>query len=136
MGRLDEAEPYLRRSLEGLQRTIDPLHPNLIRSTSNMGLLLRDLERLDEAEPYLRQAVSGFQTVFVDAHHPETLNAMSNLANLLRRLHQYEEAAAIGSEVLRLSRESMPADHIHLGYSLTHHARTLLEMKRFSEAEV
>lgn len=135
LGRLEEAEPYLRRSMEGLRGMHGPNHPNVARSISNVALLLRDLERFEEAEHHLREAVEAFRAAFDDPYHFETINAMNNLGNLLRQIGSYEEADAIGAEVVRLTKDSLPKDHQNLGFYLRDHARTLIQMHRFVEAE-
>jgi hypothetical protein len=42
-GKLDLAEPFLRRALEGLERTLGPGHPNTLMTVKSLRILLREM---------------------------------------------------------------------------------------------
>eukprot|EP00966_Prymnesium_polylepis_P150824 3483884-Prymnesium_polylepis.1 len=56
MSRYQEAEPLLRRSLQGYEAAHGVSHGNTLLSCINLGRLLRDVVRHNEAAPLLWRA--------------------------------------------------------------------------------
>ena len=49
-GKFDEAEPLLRRAMEGNEATLGAKHVNTTTSMGNLGLLLQGQGKIDEAK--------------------------------------------------------------------------------------
>ena len=60
-GKLDLAEPFLRRTLEGKERTLGRDHPSTLLAVNNAGLLLKDQGKFSLAEPLLLRALEGYE---------------------------------------------------------------------------
>ena len=63
-GKLTEAEQFIRRALEGQERTLGAEHSRTLISatrptTSGLGTLLFEMRELDEAEAIFRQCLDG-----------------------------------------------------------------------------
>ena len=56
-GKLAEAEPLFKQSLEISRKALAPGHPQVAWSLGNLGFLYRDQERFAEAEALLREAL-------------------------------------------------------------------------------
>ena len=53
MGKLEDAEPLLRRALEGREATLGKSHPDTLTSINNLGTLLQAMGKLEDAEALL-----------------------------------------------------------------------------------
>ena len=82
-GKLGEAEPLLRRALEGKERTLGPDHSDTLISVNNLASLLKAQGKLGEAEPLLRRALEG-QERALGPDDSSTLTSVNNLARLLQ----------------------------------------------------
>ena len=80
-GKLDLAEPFLCRSLEGCERTLGRDHPDTLASVNNMGALLVAQGKSSLAEPFFRRALEAWERT-LGRDHPNTLTAAENLAVL------------------------------------------------------
>ncbi len=134
MGKLEEAESFSREALEGRRRVLGDDHPDTLTSMNDMGLLLKSAGKLAEAEDFLRGAVEGYRRVLGD-DHSSTLISVYNLDGLLRTQGKLDEAEELGEEAVGRSREAMPTGHWLTAVFLADHARTLVAMERFAEAE-
>jgi len=132
--RFDEAEPLLREVMETSRRILGNGHPSTLGTINNFGIMLREANRLDEAEPYLREAMQGFRTI-LDEQHPDTVVPINNMVALLRDLKRYEESAELGGEAVALARSARPLSTLGVARCVTQYGLTLIEMKRFEEAE-
>ncbi len=87
-GRLDEAEPLFRESVEGRRQSFGVEHPSTLYATSSLAALLRARGRLDEAEALLRPCLEAQRRV-LGPEHRDTLLSIARLDDLLRdRSHQ------------------------------------------------
>ena len=55
MGKLEDAEPLLRRALEGREATLGKSHPDTLASIGNLATLLKAMGKLEDAEALLRR---------------------------------------------------------------------------------
>ena len=44
-GKFSLAEPFFRRAVEGLERTLGPAHPDTLRSVDNLRTTLQEMEK-------------------------------------------------------------------------------------------
>jgi len=63
MGRDEDAEPYVRESVERLRVVRGADHPNTLAGIRTLGEVLLDLGRPGEAEPLLKEALAGQEKV-------------------------------------------------------------------------
>ncbi|MFE1989720.1 tetratricopeptide repeat protein [Streptomyces mirabilis] len=88
---MEEAEAEMRAALEVQTRLLGPEHPNVLQSHTNLGILLRRLERYGEAEAEARIALEG-RTRVLGTAHPETAISREILASVLRYQGRNDEA--------------------------------------------
>ena len=96
MGRLDEAEPLLRRTVEVWRRTLGPDHANLARSLNNLAELYQVKGADDRSEATYEQALAIAEKNA--RSHPQVLrNVLDNYARLLADLGRAAEAEALSA---------------------------------------
>ena len=89
-GKLDLAEPFLRRALEGRERTLGRDHLDTVGSANDLGLLLYGQDKFTLAEPLFRHALEGNERI-LGRDHPNTLKSVSNLRVLLKAMKEKEK---------------------------------------------
>ena len=109
-GKLDEAEPLLRKALEASRATLGDRHPHTLRSINNLGRLLKDQGKLDEAEPLLREALQATRATLGN-RHPGTLAAIHDLGALLKDQGKLDEAEPLLREALEARRATQGDRH-------------------------
>ena len=134
-GRLTDAEPYLRESLEGLLRVLsDDEHPVTLYLMFNLGRLLLDEGRLADAEPYLRKSLEGRRRVLGD-EHPETQLSINYLGTLLQQQGCLAEAEPYLRKSLEGQRQALGDDHPDTLASVNNLGAHFLYEGRPAEAE-
>ena len=90
-GRMEDAEPLIRRSLAISEKSYGPEHPTVAVRLNNLAKLLHETDRLVEAEPLLRRALA-ITEASNDPDHPTVATRLSNLAQLLTATGRLDEA--------------------------------------------
>jgi len=93
-GKLDDAEPLLRRALKGRESVLGNKHPDTLVSMDSLAKLLKQQGKYHEAEPLFRKALKGRETV-LGVSHPDTLLTVRGLADLLMNMGKYGAEAAV-----------------------------------------
>ena len=133
-GKLDEAEPLLRKALEASRATLGDRHPHTLRSINNLGRLLKDQGKLDEAEPLLREALQATRATLGN-RHPGTLAAIHDLGALLKDQGKLDEAKPLMLEALEAMRATLGDQHPHT-LAAIHNLESLLKAQgKLDEAE-
>jgi len=104
-GHLTEAEPLLRRAMEGNVDLLGPRDPQTLASITNLGLLCNDAHRFGEARDLLERSVPAKREI-LGIGHPWTRTAMDGLATAYSGLGRSEDAILIRRELLDLSLSS------------------------------
>ena len=91
LGRMSEAEPHFRRSLEIRAALLGPDHPDLAESLNALGVLWIQTERPDRALPYLQRAERIYART-LPADSPFLAMARNNVGEALRKMGRYREA--------------------------------------------
>eukprot|EP00302_Diacronema_sp_CCMP2436_P001448 CAMPEP_0179845960 /NCGR_PEP_ID=MMETSP0982-20121206/5299_1 /TAXON_ID=483367 /ORGANISM="non described non described, Strain CCMP 2436" /LENGTH=1184 /DNA_ID=CAMNT_0021731055 /DNA_START=41 /DNA_END=3597 /DNA_ORIENTATION=- len=133
-GRLGEAEPLLRRALEGRERQLGVNHPSTLTSVNNLASLLQDQGKLVEAELLFRRALEGREEQ-LGASHPRTLTAVNNLALLLKMQGRLGEAEPLYRRALRGQEKQLGASHLDTLTSVNNLASLLQDQGKLGEAE-
>jgi tetratricopeptide (TPR) repeat protein len=114
LGRLEEAEPAYRESLEMKRELIAGDHTTIASSLNNLGLLLVKRDELDAAQPLLAEALA-MRLRIQDDRHPDVALAHHNLARLHERRGRLAEAAHGFERALDIRRERLePANRLTL----------------------
>ncbi|GJQ59459.1 MAG: TIR domain-containing protein [Candidatus Scalindua sp. AMX11] len=100
-GRYRIAEKYGRKSLDLCVKHLEPGHPSIAISQSNLALVLQDLGELEEARDLLRDALNSAQKSF-EPGHPSIAIRQSNLALVLKDLGELEEARDLAHQAYEI----------------------------------
>ncbi len=113
--RYAEADTLFLELIAIQQRTLEPDHPQILRTRSAMGWNHRLAGRYDEAERLTAAALADMRRILGD-DHPETLIAVNNLAVIYKDLERYAEAEPLylenlesGTRILETHPENLPA---------------------------
>ncbi len=136
LGRFDEAEPNLRKSLEIRRAVLPAGHRDIATSLNNLALLLYDQNNLVEAEPLFRQSLEIVRA----APPPEKSfigSPLCNLALLLQDQNRLDEAEVLYREALEISVEKLPEERqLHFTASVLNNFALLLQQQnKLAEAE-
>ncbi|MGH7179907.1 MAG: tetratricopeptide repeat protein, partial [Tepidisphaeraceae bacterium] len=131
-GKLDEAEPLLRRALEIHHRfDNDEGEENTLNSLATM---LQDQGKLAEAEALFRQSLE-LQRKRRSSGDPHLAMGMNNLAVLLYARGKLPDAEALFREVLTSFRKTVGDEHPEVANTLNNLGVVLQDQNKLSEAE-
>jgi eukaryotic-like serine/threonine-protein kinase len=133
-GELNAANALLQEALQALRRTLGDSQPDTLKSISEMGALAEAQGDLKRAETLLREALAGQRQALGD-DDMKTLITIDRLSQVLRQRGELHEAVVLGRELTETAPRALDARHYLIGTFLTHHGRTLLDMRQFEEAE-
>jgi non-specific serine/threonine protein kinase/serine/threonine-protein kinase len=133
-GRYGEAEVLLARVLEVQRRVLGEEHPKTLISMNNIATLKEELGLWDEARVIHLETLEIRRRVLGD-HHPDTLMSLHNLGKLCGARADHEAAEILHREALRGRREALGDDNHNTLASLYELAVTLVELKKFQQAE-
>ncbi len=135
LGREAEAEARFREVLEIKRRLFGDNHPSNLGTVQFLGTCLHRQGKLEEAERYLREALEGWKSTKGDEHW-RTHWALHYLARLLRDRDKLDEAERLGAEAVRKGRQTWVNERPQgAARFLLGHARTLIALERFEQAE-
>lgn len=98
-GKLAEAEPYLRESLEKRRRVLGDEHPETLTYLTYLGLLLQEQNKHAESEPYLREAMEMRRRVLGE-NDPLTIQSIFNMGLVMQGRGKPAEAEQYFREAL------------------------------------
>ena len=104
-GRLNEAEPLLRRALEIVTSILGLEHPYVAAAQLKLAKVLQATNRTAKAEPLVRSALSINETIFGNAH-PRVASSLSHLATLFEDTNRLNEAEPLRRRASPLIKES------------------------------
>jgi serine/threonine protein kinase len=134
LGRLDEAEPNLRKSLALRRGALPAGHRDTAGSLNNYATILREQNKLAEAEPLIREALK-IQRTSLPAGHLDIANSLNNLARLLQDQNRLAEAEPLVHEAMQISRAALPAGDPDIVTSLSTLSMLLIRQNKIAEAE-
>jgi len=131
-GKVDEALDYLQEALaRARDGEADPLTTADI--ASELGVLLKNMDRPEEAEPLYREALEIRQRVLGD--HPFTAQSHNNLGVFLRGIGRDEEALEHAERALEVYRASLGDNHRDVGIAYSNLGSSYRDVGRLDEAE-
>lgn len=134
MGRLADAEPYLRETLQRRRRVLGEDDPTTLVSINNYASLLQDMGRMAEAEVYYKEDLEKSRRVLGE-DHPDTLIAINNMGYFLKVQGRLAEAEAYYREDLAKSRRLLGDDHPDTLISINNMGILLQDQGKLTEAE-
>lgn len=104
------AETLHRKVLNWRKRALGPYNANTLKSTLNLGYVLRLLNRMDEAESLYREALQGLEWKY-GPKHPDTLTCINNLAWLLAMKGKWKDALPWAQRAVKDALETLGNSH-------------------------
>jgi len=89
--RFQEAEPFLKRSLEIFKESNDNFSEYLALTLNDLGLLFFKTNRIQEAESYLMKSLLIYENCF-GGDHPNIGIALNNIAEILKNTNRFKDA--------------------------------------------
>jgi eukaryotic-like serine/threonine-protein kinase len=133
-GAFDEANILLRDALREQRRTFGDTHRSTLTTMVEMASLSEAKGDLKGAETLLRETLAS-QRKANGGDDSNALVTIDQLARILRARGQLEDALALGQESIDIaSNQHYPGQNPISLYQI-HHARTLLDLRRYDDAE-
>lgn len=133
LGRYDEAEPHLRRSIELFTTHLGPDDTETLLAREELGVLLNNTSRKEEARAELESLHADRTRVLGDTHR-DTLRSANDLALFYSRVGEHERSKSMHERVLEIRRRT--EGELGYGTLLSQHnlALTLLFMREPEQA--
>jgi serine/threonine protein kinase/tetratricopeptide (TPR) repeat protein len=134
-GRFDKAAALFRDALRRMKIVLPLDHRETLNTLSNLGTIYRAAGRLDKALPILQEAVAR-KTAKLGPDHESTLISMGELATAYRLAGRQAEALPLFEKTLRALKDKVGADSPFRLKFLNQTGACLLQMKKYTEAEM
>lgn len=135
LGRLEEAESMLRRSLELKESVHGADHFELANTLGNLGELNYQLGRAEPAEEYLLRALGIYTRVFGD-DHSRLVPVLNNLASLYDELGRSREALDLYLRARSLVEAEHGPRHLRIGIVDNNLGEVYLGLGRVEDARL
>ncbi len=133
-GRYEEAEAFLRRDLDLVEKDLGPNHPSYGTSLQALASVLKSQGKYTEAEALARRSLAIYEKA-LGTDHPSYGASLHALASVLDFQGKYEEAEALLRRALAIYEKALGTDHPSYGASLHTLAGVLERQGKYSEAE-
>ncbi len=134
LGRLSEAEPYVREAMEKIRRNLGEEHPLALTWKSNLGGILSSSQGpTEESEQYLREALEGRRNSLGD-EDPETLRSMIAYAQILKERGRIVDAELQMRRAFKGCRRELGVDDFQTLRAVNELASILLLQGKTGEA--
>jgi tetratricopeptide (TPR) repeat protein len=134
MGRLEDAEVHLSRTLGIREKALGPDHPDVATALNNLAELYHSQGRYAEAEPLLQRSL-GIREKALGPDHPDVAGSLNNLAGLYDAQGRYAEAEPLLQRSLGIREKALGPDHPRVAVSLNGLADLYRAQGRYTEAE-
>lgn len=133
-GRLQEADPLMRRVLEIDEHAYGPDHPHVAIRLNNLAVLLNETGRLLEAEPLMRRTLAIVEKAY-GVRHPKVAIRLNNLAQLLKATGRLPEAEPLMRRALSIDQQQYGPVHPKVAVRLNNLTQLLQATNRQLDAE-
>jgi serine/threonine-protein kinase len=110
LGLYDKALPLGEESLKLRKRILEPIHPDIASTLSDLGMIYNKKGNFDRAESMYRQALEMHQKLYGDLH-PDTARSMSGLAIVIEDKGNYAKSEPLHRKVLEIRRKIFGNNH-------------------------
>ena len=132
--RFDDAERLMRAALDGSLERFGASHKQTIGVRSEYATLLRDRGRMAEAEREFAIAWK-LASAQLQPGHDDRLRVLFQYSGLLQRQQRHAEAEVLSALLLSEVEVSANAGAVHARMAPLRHARSLIGLARYDEAE-
>lgn len=131
----EEAETYLRRSLEIRQARLGPGDPKVAELLDRLGMVATQRADFEEADQLLTQALEIRENVYGERSEP-VANTLNHLAITLLDQGRVEESEEVSRRVLEIRESLLGPKHPDVARTLNGLALAIDRQDKFEEAEV
>jgi len=132
-GRLDDALPLQKSTVEAMQRTLGHTHQHTLGASINLASLLNSMGRFDEAERLLKRLRDDWSQVH-GPDHPGSILASTQLAGLYLDLRRFAEAETLYRDALSRQERVEGPSHPSTARTQTNLGLTLARQGKNDEA--
>ncbi|MGB6697833.1 MAG: tetratricopeptide repeat protein [Methylocella sp.] len=133
-GRYSSAAQWWRETLEAVEASLGPEHPDTAQSLNNLALLLQNQGDLAGARP-LHERALAIREKALGPDHPDTAASLNNLASLLRAQGDFAGARPLHERALPIDEKVLGPEHPDTATSLNNLAFLLRDTGHAREAE-
>ncbi len=133
-GQIDAAEAEIETVFRRRRATLGDTHPETLSAINVLGVIVSQRKDYPKAEVLFRQA-SELYLKAKGAMHPETVMTQANYLSAVRNLGRIDEAVAGFGELHKRAEQVFPADHFFLAVIRGHLGLSLMEARRYADAE-
>ncbi len=133
LGRKQEAEQLLRRSIAIREKGLGPTHLDVAVSLDNLVVLLGDDDRYAEAEPLARRSLA-IREAALGKSHPSVASSLNNLGVILDSTGRAEEAEPLFKQALDIRVRALGEAHPDVANSFTNLGSHYLDAKDWQQA--
>jgi tetratricopeptide (TPR) repeat protein len=133
LGNLATAEDHLLGSLVILEDRLNPDHPDVAITATNLGNVYFEMERFRESEKYHQLALKIRQNAFGESN-PLVAQSTYNLAVLYEHEKNYSKAESFYNKAVMLWSKSVGPTHPYVGNALNNLANIYTAQKQFQKA--
>lgn len=134
LGRYEEAEALIRRSLELRQSLYGPSDPRVATSLNALGWILFQRGQLDEAAAYLRQALD-MRRRLLGPDHIDVSRTLNDLAVVTQQRGDLDSTEVLLTEALAIRRAHYGDEHLSVAVTLNNVATLLWQQGDYVRAE-
>lgn len=109
-GKVEEAEPLIKRSLEIYSKLFSDSHPIMCSAYESIGFLCLKQEKLDEAESWLTKAVKTRVEAGIGSH-PDQGSSLSILGEIELSRNSFDRAEKHFKDALEIYENTVGLDH-------------------------
>jgi tetratricopeptide (TPR) repeat protein len=132
-GRYSSAAQWWRETLEAVEASLGPDHPDTAASLSNLALLLRNQGDLAGARPLYERALAISEKA-LGPEHPDTATSLNNLAHLLQAQGDLAGARPLFERALAIREKALDPEHPSTATTLNNLASLLQDQGDFAGA--
>lgn len=133
-GRVNEAIPLAKRSLELSEKTLPAGHRDIATAINNLATFYEVAGQFAEAERLHKRALEMREKT-LPAGHLDIAMSLNNLAVLYRKLGRLAEAEPLYKRTIEMREKALPAGHPDIARSLNNLAVLYSTQDRLDEAE-
>jgi tetratricopeptide (TPR) repeat protein len=129
LGRIDEAEPLVRKDFEINHEKYGPEHSNTLSSMNSLAILLMKQNKLEEAEHLLKNILKARSSTL------NPIEPMTSLAALLMKQNKLEEAEQLMRRIHQINTEAGGTKQSSYFSNMNNLATLLCKRGKYEEAE-
>jgi tetratricopeptide (TPR) repeat protein len=134
LGKLDDAERFLRECTAAQRRVLGAQQPDTLRSINELGLLLQDRGRLDEADSLAIEYEHGIRCLF-GTKHPDNVTALASRGRVRFNQGRLDEAEMLYESAEAEASRILGTEHPRTLAAMADHARVLRTNGKRADAQ-